>query len=352
MDFPDPITRQFATDGYVRIKGLLDPVTDLAPLVTEGSQLLDGMLHHYLAGRPPPEAANSGGFAERFAALLGFSKGLALHHLDPVLNLFSPDYRWQPELPEARPPSMFALMRQAKLLDVIASVIGGEITASPIYHVNLKLAAKHLQLAEGIATAHESGLSDAGFYHFQVGQTAWHRDAVAGLRDSHESRIVNAWIPLTTANEENGCLLILPGSHREGVYRMPDDAVLARDAVAIPAEPGDVVLLDNKVLHASLPNRSDSSYRWAYNFRYLPTGQATGRPFLPAFVARSKRPPETELRDPNLWAAMWRSALAHLSSKGLPVNYLGVRKMRPEAARKLSSEWADRVPDYASWLAL
>ncbi len=96
-------------------------------------------------------------------------------------------------------------------------LIGPEIAASPIYHFNLKLAPDHLKLADRVAEVVGADLSKEGFYTFQVGKTGWHMDAASGIKDSHESEIVNAWIPITHATEKNGCLVVIPGSHKEGV---------------------------------------------------------------------------------------------------------------------------------------
>ena len=118
-------------------------------------------------------------------------------------------------------PEMFALMRHPKVLDILEALIGPEIAASPIYHFNLKLAPDHLGLADEVAESVGADLSEEGFYAFQVGRTGWHMDAISGLRDSHESQIVNAWIPITHATEENGCLVVIPKSHNHGVQYRP-----------------------------------------------------------------------------------------------------------------------------------
>ena len=66
-------------------------------------------------------------------------------------------------------------------------------------------------------------------------------DAVSGIKDSHESEIVNAWIPITHATEENGCLVVIPGSHKEGVKYRPYPEDLDTQGVAVPVDPGDIV---------------------------------------------------------------------------------------------------------------
>ena len=47
--------------------------------------------------------------------------------------------------------------------------------------------------------------------------------------------------------------------------------------------------------------------------RYNPTGQPTGRPEFPGFIARSRRDPDSELRDPEAWAKLWSGARDRLA---------------------------------------
>jgi ectoine hydroxylase-related dioxygenase (phytanoyl-CoA dioxygenase family) len=80
---------------------------------------------------------------------------------------------------------------------------------------------------------------------------------------------------------------------------------------------GDVLFFHPQTKHASLANVSDQ-IRWSFDLRYVPTGQPHGRPMFPGFVARSRRDPATELRDPVAWADMWHRTRAHLSDREKP----------------------------------
>lgn len=71
-------------------------------------------------------------------------------------------------------------------------------------------------------------------------------------------------IHISAADDAMGCLRVYPGSHKLG--RMGDamggSEVLLRDypiegAVALEAEPGDVVFFHYCLIHGSMPNRSD-----------------------------------------------------------------------------------------------
>ena len=348
------LKEQFFEEGYVVVKDVLDPEQDIYPLQKAYSALLDALARIYLVetNSEALDRFDEMSLPERFAMSLGASRGTVLHHLDPVLNIFVPTFQWRKDLPDARIPEMFALMRHPKVLDVLEALIGPEIAASPIYHFNLKLAPDHLKLADQVAESVGADLSKEGFYTFQVGKTGWHMDAGSGLRDSHESEIVNAWIPITHASEENGCLVVIPGSHKEGVKYHPFPEDLDTQGITLPVDPGDIVFLDNKVMHSSTPNTSREDYRWAYNFRYLPIGQPPGRPFIPGFVARSRSAPETELHNAYVWSAMWVRCLDYLTEKGVPASYEDRSKMGLEEAQAITNHWRELAPDVDGWLRL
>ena len=92
-------------------------------------------------------------FPLRFATMLGASGGLGLHHLDPVLNIFVDHFRYRRDLPSSQIPELFACIRHGRVLDVLEALLGPEILASPIYHVNVKLAQSHLEEVEAVAKA-------------------------------------------------------------------------------------------------------------------------------------------------------------------------------------------------------
>jgi ectoine hydroxylase-related dioxygenase (phytanoyl-CoA dioxygenase family) len=336
----------FDEQGYLTVRGLLSAEADIAAFRRAYSEFIDTLAGIMLREHAVRSEYAGQPFAEQFATLVGHSGGRVLHHIDPNLQIFEPGYRRMKELPSAQRPELFHLMRHERLLDALEVLLGPEITASPIYHFNLKLPRPQFQRAAEMATA--AGHKALPRYDFNVGTTIWHTDTAYGLPDARHSRIVNAWIPITAATGENGCLLVAPGSHR----LEPKLGSISPDATAnatpLTVEPGDVVFLHNNILHASQPNRSVADIRWAFNFRYLPTGELTGRPYLPEFVARSRRAPERELRSAALWSEMWQAALDYLSDHP-PGPQFG--RTLPEA-QAITAQWRAATPDYDSWLRL
>lgn len=85
----------------------------------------------------------------------------------------------------------------------------------------------------------------------------------------------------------------------------------------VPMEPGDVLFMNRQTVHCSLPNVSDE-IRWSFDLRYNPVGQATGRPWFPGFIARSRSHPEIELTDACAWGDRWRETRASLATRANP----------------------------------
>lgn len=111
------------------------------------------------------------------------------------------------------------------------------------------------------------------------GFTDWHQDGefwpITPLAGT------SAWVALSECVKENGCLRVIPGSHKSharhidsnaGVFsrRLAPDALDESDAVDIELRPGQVMLFDAELIHGSHPNMSDQD-RTAFVMRYFPT---------------------------------------------------------------------------------
>ena len=104
----------------------------------------------------------------------------------------------------------------------------------------------------------------------------WHQDtAIFDL--PVDCPVVGAWIALDAADEENGCMQVIPGSHKAGPtphfmlkdWQLCDRDVTQEKAASIPLQPGDCLLWDGLLFHGSQPNRSTRRRR-ALQFHYKP----------------------------------------------------------------------------------
>jgi ectoine hydroxylase-related dioxygenase (phytanoyl-CoA dioxygenase family) len=112
---------------------------------------------------------------------------------------------------------------------------------------------------------------------------AWHQDATYfGLRPYEH---VTAWLALTDATAENGCMEFLPGSHERGqlphtagviassvnrAIQAVDGSVDDAPAVHAPLYAGEFSLHHTLTLHRSQPNRSRGR-RIGLGISYIPT---------------------------------------------------------------------------------
>lgn len=113
------------------------------------------------------------------------------------------------------------------------------------------------------------------------GEKPWHQDA-AYFRGSDPALMFGVWIALDAATRENGCMQVIPGSHRAGpVAHIPHedinlctirpDHLHADRRVAVPLDPGDALVFHSLMHHYTAANRSMSRRR-ALQFHYHQLG--------------------------------------------------------------------------------
>jgi hypothetical protein len=105
----------------------------------------------------------------------------------------------------------------------------------------------------------------------------WHQDET--YIPTRDRSLTGAWIALDDATIDNGCLWVIPGSHRPGYlyperpcsdmdeYDYADEAEGVDDSTRIPVEvkAGTLVFFNGYLLHSSLRNRSNDYRRVLVN---------------------------------------------------------------------------------------
>ncbi|MEM9059685.1 MAG: phytanoyl-CoA dioxygenase family protein [Pseudomonadota bacterium] len=120
---------------------------------------------------------------------------------------------------------------------------------------------------------------------------SWHQDLTYWGMDGSDHEIT-AWVALSPATAESGCMRFVPGSHKESLVAhtdtFADDNLLSRgqeiavevdeeDAIVAALQPGQMSLHHGRLFHASGPNTSDDR-RIGLVIRYIrPDTPATGR---------------------------------------------------------------------------
>ncbi|MBV2359484.1 phytanoyl-CoA dioxygenase family protein [Thalassococcus sp. CAU 1522] len=299
----DQIAR-FRTDGYLVVPGVIPPRV-IDAIRVEYAALMDSLYANWQAQGLVPETR--GGFWDK----LSRSYAAGCDWFQPM-DISLPGDEIAADTPMHFGPAVFDLVIDDRLLDLIEALIGPEITSNPIQHVRIKPPSP--QLAADEVRAH-------------ITATDWHQDRGVGHEQADTTDMVTAWVAITDATVENGCLQVVPGIGDGLLPHCPQKQTAIAPgrldtgrAVPLPVASGGVVLFHPLVPHASLPNRSDG-FRWSFDLRYNVTGQHTGREHFPSFVARSRAAPETELRDWRAWKALWEDARARLSRKAhIPIH--------------------------------
>lgn len=108
----------------------------------------------------------------------------------------------------------------------------------------------------------------------------WHQDKFYFGKRFKTETTVGTWTAVDRADEENGCLYVIPGSHRREIAvhdelegSQQTEFKLARnardeDGVPVEADPGSVIWFHSHLLHKSTDNHSDR-FRRSYVSHYL-----------------------------------------------------------------------------------
>ncbi len=260
--------------GYLLLRGVLDD-KDFAPLRQVISSAIDDRAKELYDGGKIPSLYEDLSFYHRLTQILRESqKG-------PLLS-----WNWNREVFSRE---VYQLLTHPKILDIVASLIGSEITVNGDYWIRFKMPTG----GESVFPWHQ----DSIYYNGNA-------DSGQQVIFSEESQILTVWIPMVDVDEHNGCLQIIPGSHKRGL-RPPrrdengrlipiEDIESWSEVQNVRMKVGDVLVFGNLTFHRSLENTSEN-IRWSVDLRYSPTGSPLEWLLekWPGFIARSERQPET-----------------------------------------------------------
>ena len=163
-------------------------------------------------------------------------------------------------------------------------------------------------LGEAVTLTHNQFVTKLSAPGDHASEIPLHQDDGYGTLDPPED--VTVWVALTDTTTDNGCLVVAPGSHRDGFveHRVASHNAAFREATATATEPlelpaGHAVAFSGLLLHGSGDNRTDAE-RVALFARYcrphLVMVTEGGRPVLDdghSWMVRGEAPMST-----------WRSA--------------------------------------------
>jgi hypothetical protein len=237
----------FKDQGYLVLENILGD-EHLSPVIDELNHEIDKRARHLHANGELKEIYDGEGFETRLAKISSETPKLAVSIWNGILH----------------GPGIFKLITAEPLIDVMEDIVGPEVIASSVYRLRPKIP------------------------NFGYGEVPWHQDSAyfEPFCDSH--LIITAWVPLVDSDIENGCMYVMPGSHKNevvghkssasGKYLEIEDQFLPKENwVACPVKKGGVLLLTNKVFHASFKNKTDKM-RWSMDLRYQSAALPTNAP--------------------------------------------------------------------------
>ena len=289
----------FRAHGYIVVRNLIGEKL-LQSLTREYADRMRHLVDRWIEqGLLDPAAAKMD-----FKGQLITSYEAGLDYFQP-LDISLPFNDLKAQTPMHTGPAVFDLMVAEPLLDVVESLIGPEIVSNPIQHVRLKPPSRVL---------------DADEHRAHVASTAWHQDRGVAHAVADETHMITAWVAVTEADQDNGCLEVLEDTNAGPLIthcpakqlEIPEELLDTGDAKPLEVGPGDVIFFHPLTIHGSRANVSER-LRWSFDLRYNRTKEPTGRPWFPDFVARSRARPETELRDAKQWQKMWADARSRLA---------------------------------------
>lgn len=301
-------------DGYVIVEDVFDPALDFAPLYDDWQAVLDEVVDDLIAQGAASSRFDSLPFDERLLAVTAESGKNIARFFD--ISLPQSDVRR--DTPICASAGVFALLTHQRLLDVVEEILGPELTSNPTQHVRMKLPERY----------------DAGRKNGLTAGVPFHQDQGVLLPEADDSEILTCWVAVTDADESTACLWIYQGTEHGGLVShctadspamrgpsqigIPQRLLPEATPKSLPMRAGSALFFNRTLIHGSFENRTTDRVRISLDLRYQPTGQPTGRPAFPSFVARSRRDPSSVLTDPVAWRELWYEARERLAEDGTP----------------------------------
>lgn len=165
--------------------------------------------------------------------------------------------------------------------------------AHPVFLEMMRLP-EIVSIVEGVVGGKASGIGGE-FFFSRPGMPGFVKHQDNAYVQAPADAFVSVWTALCDIDEENGCLLFYPGSHRQGSLptRLLDhtpvvgqnpgaeavETVMATEIAPIPMvlKRGSTVFFHGDLVHASRPNSSANRFRYVFLSTYIRSGE----PFRP-----------------------------------------------------------------------
>ena len=258
----DSIKDRFQEDGYALVQQCI-PDALFQPIVTKLNDAVEDLARKLFQSGEISDPGSSLDFENRLAGL------------DPTGKIKIPT-GWN-HLRKCK--ELFDLAVFPDVVEILEKLVGSEIYYTWSTQIRSKLPER--------------------FKTDRVRKFPWHQDSqyYNTLTDvpTHRVHITTLWIPLVDVTEANGCLWVIPGSHKWGIIKGERDELgNMRSAInvedrgtprAIHMKKGDVLFFSGLCYHSSKLNLTDTA-RWSIDHRYIATSVPGTDPEEKAFARR------------------------------------------------------------------
>ncbi|MBI3117649.1 MAG: phytanoyl-CoA dioxygenase family protein [Candidatus Hydrogenedentes bacterium] len=291
----EPQVAYFHREGFLVVEKVFDEA-DLQPVIEEIGAEVNRRAALLVQRGLLSETFAEAGFKRQLARISAETDELAVSIWNGVLS----------------GPGIFHMLSHPKLLAIAEHFCGPEIIASSVYRLRPKIP------------------------NYGYGAVPWHQDSGYLEPYCDKALVITVWVPLVDANEENGCLWVLPRSHQATVFKhrlhesgkyleIAEEDLPESEAAVCPVPKGGVLLLTNRTIHGSYANTSDI-VRWSMDLRYQSAALPTNAPItrlegedlpsvntgVPAacyppeadFLVRSRKRPDEVIRTPEAFHAL------------------------------------------------
>ncbi len=324
IDIPKPLTDEqisfFEREGYLMVPEVFTD-EELQPVIDELDEEVNRRAQELVDEGKLSRTYKEYGFTRQLAMISQETDKIALSIWNGVLAS----------------PAIFGIIRNPQLLDVAEQMCGPELIASSVYRLRPKIP------------------------NHRYGAVPWHQDSGYTEPYCDKALMLTVWLPLVDADEENGCMWVLPRAHKGPVAKhglgkagtyleiYPQDLPEGKPKCC-PVAKGGALFLTNRTPHASFDNKTDI-VRWSMDLRYqsasLPTNAQITRlpeevvdgPGVPPacyppeadFLVRSRKRPNEVVTEPekfrrirhdhlvkpvtNRWFGEWKPPLEQEAAK-------------------------------------
>ncbi len=183
-------------------------------------------------------------------------------------------------------PELHAIINSPRILDNLSPLLGPNILFNGGYQLRAKQPTR---------------------FHDRLTKFPWHQDTQYYGEITKSLDIITVWIPFADVDESNGCIWMIPGSHKWGLLegardkesnmRPFEDIEKRGEPVSVPMQRGDILLFHNLTFHSSKENRTQRA-RWNVDIRFMTTpgshpetdAERDAIAFLSQKMRRSRKP--------------------------------------------------------------